>query len=166
VSDPTLFEKAALLICHTYSVAAQAAAASWNTTNGKFNRFSQQAMVTPAISGLRNVDALQVCANSIDCNSDSSTYSVSRRIISLEMTTLPSLPRHLSCVPTTLSCSLRLTPASSLPLQALMDAGIVASVGDTSWPHLRNQANPWQAQVLSVAANQTVDGAARPRPRS
>jgi hypothetical protein len=40
-----------------------------------------------------------------------------------------------------------------------MDAGITAGVGDTSWPHLRNQANPWQAQVLSVADNQTIDGA-------
>jgi len=39
---------------------AQLAAAPWNSTNGKFNRFSQTAMVTPAISGLRNVDALQV----------------------------------------------------------------------------------------------------------
>ena len=38
----------------------QAAAAPWNTTNGKFNRFSQTAMVTPGISGFRNKDALQV----------------------------------------------------------------------------------------------------------
>ena len=38
----------------------QQAAAPWNTTNGKFNRFSQTAMVTPAISGIRNKDALQV----------------------------------------------------------------------------------------------------------
>ncbi len=38
----------------------QKAAAPWNTTNGKFNRFSQTAMVTPGISGLRNKDALQV----------------------------------------------------------------------------------------------------------
>jgi hypothetical protein len=44
-------------------------------------------------------------------------------------------------------------------LQALMDTGITAGTGDTSWPHLRNQANPWQAQVLSIAENQTVDGA-------
>jgi hypothetical protein len=41
--------------------AMQQAAAPWNTTNGKFNRFSQTAMVTPAISGIRNKDALQVC---------------------------------------------------------------------------------------------------------
>jgi hypothetical protein len=40
--------------------AVQKAAAPWNTTNGKFNRFSQTAMVTPAISGIRNKDALQV----------------------------------------------------------------------------------------------------------
>jgi hypothetical protein len=38
----------------------QQSAGVWNTTNGKFNRFSQTAMVTPAISGFRNVDALQV----------------------------------------------------------------------------------------------------------
>ena len=41
---------------------SQKSAGVWNTTNGKFNRFSQTAMVTPAISGLRNVDALQVRA--------------------------------------------------------------------------------------------------------
>ena len=40
-----------------------------------------------------------------------------------------------------------------------MDCGITAGVGDTSWPHLHNQENPWQAQVLSKANNQTVDGA-------
>jgi hypothetical protein len=51
------------------------------------------------------------------------------------------------------------TPASCIPLQALMNTGITAGTGDTSWPHLRNQANPWQAQVLSAAENQTVDGA-------
>ena len=36
----------------------QQAAAAFNTTD--IDRFSQTAMVTPAISGLRNVDALQV----------------------------------------------------------------------------------------------------------
>jgi hypothetical protein len=41
--------------------ALQKAAAPWNTTIGKFDRFSQTAMVTPAISGIRNKDALQVC---------------------------------------------------------------------------------------------------------
>jgi surfactin synthase thioesterase subunit len=51
------------------------------------------------------------------------------------------------------------TDASCFPLQALMDCGITAGVGDTSWPHLHNQENPWQAQVLSKANNQTVDGA-------
>ena len=40
--------------------AVQEAAKYWNTTNGKFNRFSQTAMVTPAISGIRNKDALEV----------------------------------------------------------------------------------------------------------
>jgi hypothetical protein len=40
-----------------------------------------------------------------------------------------------------------------------MDAGITAGTGDTSWPHLRNQANPWQAQVLNINDNQTVNGA-------
>lgn len=49
-----------LTCCHFQT--AQQAAGAWNTTNGKFNRFSQTAMVTPAISGLRNVDALQVTA--------------------------------------------------------------------------------------------------------
>ena len=61
-------------------------------------------------------------------------------------------------------CKVRNAPVGSsygsrLPLQAMMDAGITAAVGDTSWPMLRNQANPWEAQVLSKAANQTVDGA-------
>ena len=56
------------------------------------------------------------------------------------------------------SC-LCLTAASCILLQALMDCGITAGVGDTSWPHLHNQENPWQAQVLSKANNQTVDGA-------
>ena len=41
-----------------------------------------------------------------------------------------------------------------------MACGITAGTGDTSWPHLRNQANPWQAQVLSAADNETVNGAA------
>jgi hypothetical protein len=41
-------------------VIVQKAAAAFNTTNGKFNRFSQTAMVTPAISGIRNKDALTV----------------------------------------------------------------------------------------------------------
>lgn len=45
--------------------AVQAAAAPWNTTNGKFNRFSQTAMVTPAISGIRNKDALEVRHSSL-----------------------------------------------------------------------------------------------------
>ena len=39
-----------------------------------------------------------------------------------------------------------------------MDTGITASTGDTSWPHLRNQDNPWQAQVTSKASNGTLDG--------
>ncbi len=51
------------------------------------------------------------------------------------------------------------TDASCILLQALLDCGITAGVGDTSWPHLHNQENPWQAQVLSKANNQTVDGA-------
>ena len=49
---------------------------------------------------------------------------------------------------------------SCVLLQALMACGITAGTGDTSWPHLRNQDNPWQAQVLSIANNETVDGAA------
>ena len=44
-------------------------------------------------------------------------------------------------------------------VQALQDTGITAAVGDSSWPHLRNQANPWLAQVTSAAENATVDGA-------
>ena len=44
-------------------------------------------------------------------------------------------------------------------VQALQDTGITAAVGDSSWPHLRNQANPWLAQVTSAAENATVDSA-------
>lgn len=47
---------------------------------------------------------------------------------------------------------------SRLP-QALVDTGITAAVGDSSWPHLRNQANLWLAQVTSAADNGTIDGA-------
>jgi hypothetical protein len=68
-------------------------------------------------------------------------------------------PAWSDCLGTT---SKGLTPASCFLLQALMACGITAGTGDTSWPHLRNQANPWQAQVLSAAENQTVDGAAPP----
>lgn len=46
-----------------------------------------------------------------------------------------------------------------------MDTGITAAVGDSSWPHLRNQANPWLAQTTSAADNGTIDGAPCPAVR-